>query len=155
MPGEGRLIAATVRTHWNPRPFDRLLHAHLGRTRRAAAEHYKDAIVEATTRTEGTDNTDEFYTKFVGGIAVSKRYRWALGLPYIHSDPGELPYWVSMRTADAWEVAHDPTVTTVLSTSPVSRWLEYGTTRMAPRPHILVTLFAEAGTMARIWTAPL
>jgi hypothetical protein len=147
------MIAATIKTRWNPRPFDRLLHRHLAHNRRRAGEHYKDAIQEATTRTMGTDNRGDFITKFVGGMPVSVRVRW--GTPYIHSKPGDLPYWVTEETANSWEVAHDPTVTTVLSTSPVSRWLETGTTRMAPRPHIIPTLFAESAAMLRIWATPI
>lgn len=147
------MIAAAVKHRWHPQGFDRKLHRHLARTRKAAAEHYKDALVTAITLVQGSDNTGDFITRFVGGMPKSIRIRW--GTPYIHSQPGDLPYWVSRDTANAWGVAHARHMTVVGSASPVTRWLETGTTRMAPRPHILVTLLAESPAMLRIWATPL
>ena len=73
-------------------------------------------------------------------------------VPPVHSQPGEVPFWITKTYHKSIKIRRRKRQHTVqiISDDPKGLWLEFGTWKMAPRPAWRITLNAEKAQMAEI-----
>ena len=126
-------MAIQVKVKWLDKPFTRRLRSHLADNLYLAAHDLRDGIVSDITATQGS-------------------YR-----PPDHSQPGEVPFWITGEVANSFDVLVNRRQlhAMIYSDDPVSRFLEYGTSRMRPRPYFLRAFFARKRNIAYTMCRPL
>jgi hypothetical protein len=126
-------MQATFRVRWMGGAFERKFRRHRERTTGEAGDFLADEIERVITATRGSY------------------------VPPVHSAPGDVPYWISRDLADSYTAKLDRRrlVATVGSDLEYARFLEQGTSIMAPRPYILRTLLSRRRGLAAILCRPL
>jgi hypothetical protein len=122
----------TMRVKWMGASFARRVDRSRHRATDDAAKYLRDEIVRLITVAQGSYS------------------------PPNHSAPGDYPYWISRDLANSYFARTDRATLSAVIGSPLvyARYLEQGTSIMAPRPHIYRTLRSRRVPMAHIMCRP-
>ena len=113
---------------WMGDSFDKKLSSHRATSQHQAGKFYQSAVVADITRRQGSYSPDK------------------------HSLPGDPPMWITRKLARSYKIIFNRASRYLMlfSDLPYARYLEQGTRKMLPRPHLRANLIDFRDAIARI-----